>query len=363
MTPRERVFTALAHQEPDRIPKFNWFAPRVSSDLRKILSIPDTNPRQLDVELGHDWMVDFLGVISPWVTQVTNPALVPEDEAVFSDAWGIQYRGRQDADGGSYPAIIAHPLATATDLSGYSFPSVENDVDLEPFRRLHEQFAGEYPIVAAVTSTVFEGSWFLRGFDQFLLDLTENPAFAGQIMDGVLAFNTAVALKAVEAGADIIWLGDDVGIQHSLLISPESWRALLKPRYAQIISALKKARRGVYVAYHSDGYVEPIIDDFVEIGLDILNSLQPDSNDLSAIKRRYGNKLSFWGSVDVQHALPFGSAWEVVREVRLRIEQLAAHGGFIMCSSNAIEPSPRVVDNLFTYYWALEKYGKYPITL
>jgi uroporphyrinogen decarboxylase len=363
MTARERVFTALAHEEPDRIPRFNWFAPRVSSDLRRILSVPDTSPRQLDVELGHDWMVDFLGVISPWVTQVTNPALVPADEAVFHDAWGIQYRGRRDAEGGSYPAIILHPLASATDLCGYTFPSLERDVDFEPFRQLRRQYGAEYPIVGAVTSTVFEGSWFLRGFDQFLLDLMENPDLAGQIMDGVAAFNTAVALKAVKEGADIIWLGDDVGIQHSMLISAECWRTSLKPRYARIIQALKEAKPDIYVAYHSDGHVEPIIDDFVEIGLDILNSLQPDSNDLSAIKKRYGNKLSFWGSVDVQHALPFGSAREVVDEVRLRIEQLAAHGGFIMCSSNAIEPSPRAVDNLFTYYWALEKYGKYPTAL
>jgi uroporphyrinogen decarboxylase len=362
MNARERVFTTLSHEEPDRIPRFNWFAPGVSRELRRILSIPDSSPRQLDVELGHDWMVDFLGVISPWVTQINNPALVPENEARFADAWGILYRGRLEADGGSYPAIIKNPLADATDLSGYTFPSPEKDVDLAPFRGLIARYGKEYPIVGAVTSTVFEGSWYLRGFDQFLLDLLENPDFAEQIMDGVAAFSKAVALQAVDAGADVIWLGDDVGIQHTMLMSRETWQKYLKPRYAEIIRALKEAKPDVYVAFHSDGYIEPIIDDFVEIGLDILNSLQPDSNDLAAIKKRYGRNLSFWGSVDVQHALPFGSAREVVREVRLRIEQLAAHGGFIMCSSNAIEPSPRVVDNIFTYYWALDKYGRYPIT-
>jgi len=361
MNARERVFTALNHEEPDRVPRFNWFAPRVSRDLRRILSIPDTSPRQLDVELGHDWMVDFLGVISPWVTQLTDPGLVPENGAVFSDAWGIQYRGLLEEDGGSYPAIIRNPLAGATGLSAYAFPSIERDVDLAPFRQLVARYGKEYPIVGAVTSTVFEGSWYLRGFDQFLIDLVDNPDLAGQIMDGVLAFNEAVALKAVQSGADIIWLGDDVGIQHAMLISPELWRKYLKPRYERIIAALKLAKPDLYVAFHSDGYIEPIIDDFVEIGLDILNSLQPDSNDLGAIKKRYGRNLSFWGSVDVQHVLPFGTAEEVVHEVRLRIEQLAAHGGFIMCSSNGIEPSPRVVDNLFTYYWALDKYGRYPL--
>ena len=360
MNARERVFTALNHEEPDRVPRFNWFAPGVSRELRRILGVPDTHPRELDVELGHDWMVDFLGVISPWVTQLTDPSLVPEHAAVFHDAWGIQYRGLHEEDGGSYPAIIKNPLSGAKDLSGYTFPSLEKDVDLAPFSLVVKQYGKEYPIVGAVTSTVFEGSWFLRGFDQFLIDLVDNPDFAEQIMDGVMAFNKKVALKAVQLGADVIWLGDDVGIQHAMLISPECWRRYLKPRYAEIIRALKNANRDIYVAFHSDGYIEPIIDDFIEIGLDILNSLQPDSNDLGAIKRRYGRNLSFWGSVDVQHVLPFGNPLEVVHEVRLRIEQLASHGGFIICSSNGIEPSPRVIDNMFTYYWALDKYGRYP---
>ena len=133
MNARERVFTALNHEEPDRVPRFNWFAPGVSRELRRILGVPDTHPRELDVELGHDWMVDFLGVISPWVTQLTDPSLVPEHAAVFHDAWGIQYRGLHEEDGGSYPAIIKNPLSGAKDLSGYTFPSLEKDVDLAPF--------------------------------------------------------------------------------------------------------------------------------------------------------------------------------------------------------------------------------------
>jgi uroporphyrinogen decarboxylase len=358
---RERVFTALDHDEPDRIPRFNWFAPAVSKELRTILGISDDDPRQLDVELGHDWVVGFAGVTSPWVSQVNDPSLVPADGVCFQDAWGISYKGLREGNGGSYPTIVANPLAGAKDLSGYTFPTIDKDVNLEGFRLLVEKYGKDYPIVGAVPSTIFEGSWFLRGFDQFLEDILVNRDFAEQIMNGVMELNMAVAIQTVRLGADIVWLGDDVGIQNAMLISPEMWRQYLKPRYAQIIRELKRVNKNVFVAYHTDGYVEPIVEDLVEIGLDILNSLQPDSNNLAALKMRYGRNLCFWGGVDVQHALPFGNTAEVVREVRLRISQLAERGGFIMCSSNGIEPSPRVIQNLFTYYWALEKYGAYPL--
>jgi uroporphyrinogen decarboxylase len=361
MDSRERVFTALHHEEPDRIPRFNWFSPKVSGELRKVLGIPDVDPRRLDIELGHDWVVEFVGVTSPWVSQVNDPSMVPRDGAIFRDAWGITYEGLREDDGGSYPAIIQHPLAEANDLSEYTFPTIQKDVNLEGFRRVVERYGKDFPIVGAVPSTVFEGSWFLRGFDQFLQDMVANRDFAEQIMDGVMAFNMEVALQTAALGADIVWLGDDVGVQNAMLISPDSWRELLKPRYAQIISELKRTNKNITVAFHTDGYIEPIIEDFVDIGLDILNSLQPNSNDLASIKKRYGRNLSFWGGIDVQHAIPFGTPMEVVREVRLRIEQMAAGGGFIICSSNGIEPSPRVIENIFTYYWALEKYGKYPL--
>jgi hypothetical protein len=170
-------------------------------------------------------------------------------------------------------------------------------------------------------------------------------------------------LKAVELGADIIWLGDDVGTQDNMLIAPELWRKHLKPRYAKIFKRLKEANKNVYIAFHTDGYVEPIIPDFIEIGLDILNSLQPDCNDLASIKKKYGMHLSFWGAVDVQHVLPFGSAKDVIDEVKARLRQLARGGGFLICASNEIEPSARVIDNIFTYYWALEKFGRYPLCI
>jgi uroporphyrinogen decarboxylase len=363
MDSRERVFTALHHKEPDRVPRFNWFSPSVSRRLREILSIPHDSPRDLDILFGHDWIVEFVGVTSPWVTQVIDPTAVKEDGFVFKDAWGIQYKVVREKSGGVYPTIVHNPLAEADDLAGYTFPSVTSHVDFNSIKQVIKKYKNDFPIIGAVPSSVFEGAWFLRGFEKFLQDMIVFPDFAGELMDGVMNFNLAVALKAVELGVDIIWLGDDVGIQDSMLMAPELWRKHLKPRYAKMFQALKNANNSLYIAFHTDGYIEPIIPDFIEIGLDILNSLQPDCNNLESIKKRYGTHLSFWGAIDVQHVLPFGSTKEVVEEVKQRLKQLARGGGFLICASNEIEPSERVVDNIFTYYWALEKYGKYPLCI
>lgn len=363
MNSRERIFTILNHQEADRVPRMNWFAPDISKKLRKIFNISDKSTRDLDKIFEHDLIIEFLGVTSPWVKQITDPDLIPEDQKIFKDAWGIEYKGHIDRFGGSYPAITKHPLADLNDLSGYIFPTVCNDVDFNNFISIVKKYKNTYPIMAAVTSTVFEGSWFLRGFENFLNDLLLNYEFAEELMDHVLNFNLGVALKAIDLGADIIWLGDDVGMETGMIISPSLWRKFLKPRYARIISELKRSKKDIYIAYHTDGYIEPIIPDLIEIGLDILNSLQPNCNNLSEIKKNYGKELSFWGGIDVQKAIPFGSAKEVINEVRERLSQLGRNGGYIICSSNGIEPSERIVENIFTYYWALDKYGNYPLKI
>ena len=109
----------------------------------------------------------------------------------------------------------------------------------------------------------------------------------------------------------MIWTGDDVGAQHGMLISPAAWRRFLKPRMAEFISALKAINPDLKVAYHSDGNIEPIIPELIEIGLDVLNPVQPACMDPAKLKRQYGDKLCFWGTIDEQHTLPFGTPEQV----------------------------------------------------
>ena len=137
---------------------------------------------------------------------------------------------------------------------------------------------------------------------------------------------------------DIIITGDDVATQHGLMMSAQTWRTFLKPRQAATIDVVRKANPDSYVFYHSDGDVESLIPELIEIGIDILNPVQPDCMDPAEIKRKYGDRLSFWGTVSVQHTMPFGTPDDVRAEVAERIKTVGYNGGLILAPAHVLGP-------------------------
>ena len=156
------------------------------------------------------------------------------------------------------------------------------------------------------------------------------------------------AKKLVELGVDMIWIGDDVGAQERMLISPKHWRRFLKPRLANFIAELKAINPQVKVAYHSDGNIYPIIPELVEIGLDVLNPIQPMCMDPALLKRLYGDRLCFWGSVDEQQTLPFGSPGDVRREIHTRLQTIGRSGGLIIGPTHHVQ-----LDTPMQNFWAM----------
>ena len=146
----------------------------------------------------------------------------------------------------------------------------------------------------------------------------------------------------------MIWTGDDIGAQHELMISPRMWRQYLKPRMANFISELKAINPEVKIAYHSDGNIMRIIPELIEIGLDVLNPIQPASMDPAQIKKEFGDRLCFWGSIDEQHTLPFGSAADVEAEVRQRLETIGQGGGLILAPTHHVQ-----LDTPLENFWAM----------
>ncbi|MFQ6067345.1 MAG: uroporphyrinogen decarboxylase family protein, partial [bacterium] len=161
-------------------------------------------------------------------------------------------------------------------------------------------------------------------------------------------------------GVDIIWIGDDVGMQDRMLMAPELWREFLKPRYGLIFEEFRRVNPEIKTAFHTDGYVEPVIPDFIEIGLDILNPVQPKSMDPAKLKKLYGDRLTFWGTVDIQEVLPFGTPSRVEEEVKLRLKTVGRGGGLIISPAHNIQPDVSI-NNILAFYHAARKYGRYPL--
>ena len=188
----------------------------------------------------------------------------------------------------------------------------------------------------------------MRGYEQILTDFALKPDVVEKLLEIPFRYHLAAAQKLVEMGVDMIWTGDDMGAQHNMIISPNTWRRFFKPRMATFISTLKAINPDVKIAYHSDGNIYPIIPDLIEIGLDILNPIQPMSMNPEDLKRDFGDRLCFWGSIDEQYTLPFGTPSDVRNEVITRLKTLGRDGGLIIAPSQHVQ-----LDTPLENFWAM----------
>ena len=178
------------------------------------------------------------------------------------------------------------------------------------------------------------------------------------LLDKIFEYQMASGKILAELGADILWLGDDFGTQDSLILSPGIWREFFKPLYARLFSAYKEIKPDIKIAFHSDGNIEPLLPEFIEIGVDIFQAVQPKAIDPAHLKRKFGGRLSFWGTVDIQEVMPFGTPDDVFNEIKTRIETVGPGGGFILAPSHGIQPDVPL-ENILAFYEAAREYGKY----
>ena len=215
-------------------------------------------------------------------------------------------------------------------------------------------------ICGIIDCSIFEALKYLRGITQSLIDVVANKDIAHRVMDMSVEYHLELGRRLIDRGVDILWLADDIGGEHTMLMSPQTFREMVKPKMGYMIGELKKRKRAIKVAFHSDGYIEPVIDDLVEVGVDLLNPIQPESMDPAALKKRYGKELALWGTVSTQQTLPFGSAADVRKEVRERIRDCGPGGGFLLAPTHNIQLDVPF-ENVQAFYDAVKDFGAYPL--
>lgn len=360
MKHRERVWMALNHERPDRCPMQISFTPEFAERLRADMTQRDQGMRlsqtqrvhnphgggntyELERALGEDMLLTSVGWANSYY-QATG---------TYTDEWGVVWHtvAYQTPFGtGHYTEMVGHPLADDAAISSYRPPDPNRPELYRDAAWTIEQFKDEYWIVGVTVCTIWETAWALRGYEQLMIDLVTNPDLAEAILDIPYQYHLTAAKKLVEMGVDMIWVGDDVGAQHKMLMSPATWRRFLKPRLANFIATIKGINPQLKVAYHSDGYIWPIIPELIEIGVDVLNPIQPASMDPAEVKRAFGKNLCFWGTIDEQHTLPFGSPEEVAHEVRERLRTVGADGGLIIGPTHHVQ-----LDTPMENFWAMVK--------
>ena len=226
--------------------------------------------------------------------------------------------------------------------------------------RLLADYGTEYGIMGGCACTLFELAWYLRGLEQVMSNMVMNKDFMHAYLDRLVQWIDQAGTRMVGLGVDIIWVGDDFGMQDRMLISPQLFREFFKPRYAELFAKWKAINPQVKIAFHSDGEIYAIIPDFIEIGLDILNPVQPKSMDPARLKKCYGQHLTFWGTVDIQEVMPFGTAADVANEVRHRLRTVGPGGGLMIAPAHNIQPEVPL-ENILAFYDTAKTAGRYPI--
>jgi len=354
MTSKERVKAAIELKEADRMPVQAGCAPELTFALMKKFNQYDYP--KLCVELGNDLLLTRTGKS---IFDI-GPFDFPEGEDEMVGPWGCRWK-KEITEKGANCAIIDGPLYNDDEdgrlLKEYQIP-VPEDSDFDDLRKLVAEYGKTHWITAFIGDGIFQPAWALHGMENMMVDMLANPDYANEIFDKVMKFSIDAGEKMIDCGADMVMVSDDMGSQENMLISPDMWRTFMKPRMADMISTFKKRNPKIVFAYHSCGYIIPIIDELIEIGVDVIQPIQPLSMDPAVLKEKFGSRVCLWGGIDTQKTLPMGTKEQIREEIKLRRETVGNGGGYICAPSHVVQ-SDTSIENIMEFYEAARTLGKY----
>ena len=334
-TPRENLLRSLRRQGFDQVP----------------LDCGDFCAAQIEAfqkRFGHTDIPGYFNVPfrKLWIKQektwTDTKSLFPR-EAVPADAdiddFGVAHSHQPNC---FHMTRMHHPLrgedVTVEEIRHYPLPRITPAIEERMHRFVSEQHAKGLVAIAGMDCTVWETAWYLRSMEDLLTDMMTDDERATVHLDRVTV-NAIERIKlAARAGCDIVQLGDDIGMQQAIMMSVELWRTWLKPRLAQVIRAGREIKPDLLIFYHSCGYVLPFLDELIEIGVDILNPVQPECMKFEDVYKQVGGRVSFWGTLGTQTTLPFGTPNDVRRVVWENLRLCGSQGGIVIAPTHMVEP-------------------------
>ena len=349
----QRVMAAIDHRIPDRVPLDYWAVPEMDEQLMARFNVPDLPAlrRHMKVDLA---AISLLTKNSPMAQ------LGGED---WYDEWGCRVHWIDHGRGGGYWERVTNSLAwaqTVEDLRSFAWPDLEV-FDWDLFSR--DLDANEGLALGIDHCGLFENHWYLRGFEQSLTDLALNPELAHHLIGAITDFACAMVDKLAEVAdgrGHMVRARDDWGMQTSLLMSQPMFRTFYKEPLRRWMDTARA--HGLRIFFHTDGTVVDLLDDFVDLGIDILNPIQTTCPGMDPVflKREYGDKLCFHGAIDTQGVLPHGSAEDTKRHVLLRMAQLGEGGGYIVAPCHNLQANVPI-ENVIAMYETVWEHGRYPL--
>jgi uroporphyrinogen decarboxylase len=233
-----------------------------------------------------------------------------------------------------------HPLrgADLNEIRDYPYPEVDMTKLAEFEKSVNTLRDRGLASLGFMQMTVWEASWYLRSMEELMVDMMMESESAAILLDKITDFACAKARAYAMAGTDILSLGDDIGTQTSIMLDVGLWEKWLQPRLSRVIMAAKKINPDILIFYHSCGYIIPFIERLIESGVEILNPIQPECMSFEEVCKRYGDKLSFWGTLGTQQLLPYGTAQEVYTQTIANLSGCGSKGGIVIGPTHMVEP-------------------------
>jgi uroporphyrinogen decarboxylase len=365
MNSRERVLCAFGKGagKPDRTPfQFDLCKSLIEHFAKKLNLAPDytlsyyedlsyrISANDIRTRLGSDCVV-----VGGQIAKDFMPQTIKDD--ITTNEFGMHMKPTS-----LYVEVVKCPLdavESVAEVEAFPFPDPYAPGRVEKAKRDIDRFGKDYFIIGDCELSLFELAWHLTGLEKYLIDMASGEDWIETINEKVEHFTTGIAEQLVRSGVDAVWLGEDLGSQVSTLISPDMWREVFRPRHERIIKKLRAINPEILIIMHSDGAVAPLLDDFIEMGVNIYNPVQPNvpGSDPAELAAKYGGRISFFGGLDQQQLLPKGDAGEIEREMRSRAGILGRNGGYLMAPAHIIQAdvAPETVETMLSIAKTLQE--------
>jgi uroporphyrinogen decarboxylase len=321
MVPRDIVKLAFHYQETEEVPHVLWLGKNHSEQLTRYYG-------------GDSWrkdLVDYVAVLAGIDNFMSYAGFTQQDDGAQRDAFGCAWQM------GSSHHQVGWPLQEPV-VGDYQFPDLDDYFARHIHPRWETQILQSQDQFRMVMQSfgLFERSWSLRGFENFMVDMGTDEAFVEEILDRVMDWIMLSVDHIAGAPIDCIRFTDDHSGQRGMLMGAERWRRLFKPRWQRIFERVH--RYGMYAVLHVCGDTSEVVGDLVDVGLDCLESLQPECMDIYKLKQTYGSHLRFWGGLGAQSIIPFGTADEIRKECRRLKQEMGSCGGYIFAPTKTPGP-------------------------
>lgn len=353
MTSKERMMTIIKGGTPDRMGIWAGHDKELVIPLMHKHGIYDY--QDLCVELGHDMLMSS----TQHAILDVRPDHFEEGKDRYTCVWGCEWV-LEKTKTGAYASTLSGPLENDTDgskLEAYKIPEVP-DSAYDDLRRAVEKYGDTHFILGYPGNLIWEPAYTLHGMEDSLMDMYIREDYMNKLFDKVMQYALGVGHKMIDLGAHGLCFSDDFGTQENLLMSADTFRKFIKPRMKMVIDELREHNPDIIIAHHSCGHIIPIIDDLIEVGVDILQPIQPSAMDPAELKEKFDGRITFWGGIDTQETLPYGTPDQVRAEIQLRKDTIGKGGGYV-CSPGHVLQSDIPMENVFAFYDACKEVGKY----